>query len=177
MKENKDRHQVVMAREMYDNLMHLASIGDYERNGNNETVAKVRRHVQKYNKPVHEERQAVVQQDATQYRELRNRVIALITSHVGEMVWRKCLTPPPPGLTEGHTFYLACKVVGRSELNKLAVKVKNMDGSGFTDIHISALHVDLPEGFVFEPDGLSKFIAYDPRVMEPRKPYQITTRE
>jgi hypothetical protein len=173
MKVNKDKYQVVVSREMYDDLMRLAIIGDYESSGNGETAAKVRRHVRKYNKHMHEERQVEVAKDAAEYRRLRSKVIALISTHGGEMVWRKSKTPPPPGLSEGYTFYLGCKVVGRSELNKLCVKVRNMDGTGNSDIHIDALLTELPEGYEFDPSGMTRFIAYDSRVLEPRKPYQI----
>jgi len=177
MKENKDRHQVVIAREMYDDLMYLAAIGDNERNGDTATVSQVRRHAQKYNKHLHEERQVEVAKQEAEYRELRGKVIAMIISHTGEMVWLRQVAPPQPGLTERPVFYLGCQVVGRSEHGKLFVKIKNMDGTNMRDIHIKALRLELPEGYVYEESGMHKHIAYDRRVMEPRKPYQIITRE
>lgn len=173
MKENKDPHHVIMAREMYDSLMELAAVGAAYREQGSKKLAKVRRHVQKYNKPVHVQRQVQIHQEETEYRNLRNRVILLITTHTGDTVWRKCTAPPHPGLTERPIFYLGCKVVGRSEMGKLIVKVRNIDSHELYDVHIEALIMELPEGYTYEERGLSKNIAYDARIMAPRKPYEI----
>jgi len=174
MKENKDRHQIVIAREMYDDLIRLADIGAHERDGHNGVVRTVRRHAQKYNKHLHEERQVEVVKDAAEYRRLRSEVIDLVVNHIGQIVWVKSKSPAPRGLEEGVTFYIAYEVVGRSELSKLAVKVAPKVGSGLSDKHISALRKDLPEGYTYTTVGMGSYTAYDPKVVELRKPYQIT---
>lgn len=183
MKENKDKHQIVMSREMYDELYNMAAT--YARNSEEgcrvpgspdnpiSRLGKVRRHVQKYNKPLHEERQVEVAKNAAEYRELRNRVIDLVVNHVGQIVWVKSQTPVPRGLVLGVTFYLAYEVVGRSELGKLAVKVVSKVGGDLSDIHVAALHKDLPEGYTYTTTGMGSYTAYDPTVVELRKPYEI----
>lgn len=184
MKENKDRHQIVMAREMYDELYSLAAT--HARNSEQDSrvpclpdspisrLAKVRRHVQKYNKPLHEERQVQVAKNAADYRRLRSLVIDLVVNHVGEIVWVKSQSPAPRGLDEGVTFYIAYEVVGRSELGKLAVKVIPKVGGCLTDKHVAALHKDLPEGYTYTTVGMGAYTAFDPKIVELRKPYQIT---
>lgn len=183
MKENKDKHQVVMAREMYDELYSMAAT--HARNSEEgcrvpgqpdnpiSRLAKVRRHVQKYNKPLHEERQVQVAKNAAEYRRLRNVVIDLVVNHVGDIVWFKSRSPAPRGLDEGIEFYIAYEVVGRSELSKLAIKVVPKTGGCVSDKHISALYTELPEGYTYETEGMSRYIAFDPKFVVPRKPYEI----
>jgi len=186
MKENKDKHQVVMAREMYDELYSMAAT--HARNleegcrepglpGNAlSRLAKVRRHVQKYNKPLHEERQVQVAKSAAEYRRLRELVIDLVVNHVGQIVWVKSQAPAPVGLDVRPTFYIAHEVVGRSELGKLVVKVTPMVGGPLSDKHVSSLTKELPEGYTYETEGMGAYIAFDPTLVEVKKPYGVTVR-
>jgi hypothetical protein len=186
MKENKDRHQVVMAREMYDELYSMAAT--HARNSEQDSpikgspdsvisrLAKVRRHVQKYNTPVHEDRQAQVKKDAAEYRRLRELVIDLVVNHVGQIVWVKSQAPAPRGLDVRPTFYIAHEVVGRSELGKLAVKVAPVVGGPLSDKHVSSLTKELPERYTYQTEGMGAYIAFDPNVVQVRDPYGITVR-
>jgi hypothetical protein len=183
MKENKDKHHIVMAREMYDELYNMAAT--HARNSEDgcrvpglpdnpiSRLGKIRRHVQKYNKPLHEERQVEVAKNAAEYRRLRSRVIDLVVNHVGQIVWVKSQTPAPMGLDVGVTFYIAYEVVGRSELGKLAVKVAPKVGNGLSDKHVASLYKDLPEGYTYTTSGMGAYTAYDPKIVQLRQPYEI----
>lgn len=86
MKENFDSHQVVISREYFETLVNMAQASDYQagtQNRPNQTMlARILRHVRKYNRPLHESRVEEVAVELKDWRDDRNQVIAFLNDHV-----------------------------------------------------------------------------------------------
>jgi uncharacterized protein YjiS (DUF1127 family) len=132
MKENFDKHHVILSREMFDELRLAAMRGDFE--ANTRTVPRVMRHVRKYNLPLHQERLAELAKEQNEWHEKRRRVIAVINEYHG--------TNKQVYVHMGANTFHKAVILGKSPIHKLHVRVlmpyvsKTPASIGINDIYL-----------------------------------------
>lgn len=86
MIKNHDFDQIVIDRKMFEKLMELAAAGASEY-GEEQTLAKVKRHVRKFNTAYAESERIKREALASQYRKAKSRTKWLNTARIGNHVW------------------------------------------------------------------------------------------
>jgi hypothetical protein len=150
MKDNNDKHQVVMSREMYESLLRFAEEGakhipalspHYKLN-------RVKWHVRKYNTVLRHERQMEVANAEIEYQSQKRDVARVLKHYSGKEVW---FFSPYIYRNSRPVFYKGV-VRCRSPLDKIKIRLVAEDGSR-TDVSLENVRLDLPEGYVYHTTG------------------------
>jgi hypothetical protein len=160
MKVNNDPHQVVLSREMYDDLLALAKAGeessfDYPHLDSVRSVSRLQWHVRKFNTNLHLERQAEVKIQLRGRNEARARMRKLLEDYSGKEVWQQ----HPSAKQEGAPVYYKVTLVGRARSNKQKVTVRYQHGDTTLDVAIGLIFIELPDNYTFWTNGPWQYLA------------------
>lgn len=159
MKVNKDPHQVVLSREMYDALLFLAIRGEedsYSHDADADVpVTKIKWHARKYNTALHLERQAELKAELLARNEERANIRRLLDEYIGKEVWQQ----HPSSKKDGLPVYYKVTLLGRARSNKQKVTVKYQHGDTVLDVPLSLISTEMPEGYTFWLNGPWQYLA------------------
>lgn len=141
MERNNDPHQVVMSREVYNQLMSYATVGAHEHG--HELPAAMLRHIRKFNPVLSLEHQAEVKLEQEKFIGYRKAVIALLGRKAGQKVYVSENGDVLKGMT------LLSVVPGCKD----RVRLRATRTSQEQHVHISNVIESLPLGHVFETEG------------------------
>lgn len=141
MIENKNIHQVVMAREMYDQLIRLAEMGVHAGvSSDDQQLRKIKRHVRKFNTDLHNERVNEVEQVMYHWDRSRRELKDFIALHQNKALF---------GEDDGGVF--EARVLGPSPTNKLYVMLRDIHRDRVIHCDPRLLIAVLPDNMAFNP--------------------------
>lgn len=152
MKVNKDHHQVVLSREMYDALMVLAVRGEedsYTTDIDDVPISKIRWHARKYNTHLHLERKAEVAEERRVRSEFKKRYKHLLSNYSNKQVWQR----HPSSKNEGEPVYYKVILLGRARNDKSKVCVRYENG-GKLEVDVALIVTEIPEDYVYWTSGI-----------------------
>lgn len=163
MNVNKDRHQVVLSREMYNDLVAWAKLGveeSYSHEYDELTpLQKIQWHARKYNTDLHLERKAEVAEEARIREEFKKRYKELLSNFSGKQVWQR----HPTSKCEGEPVYYKVVLLGRARNDKSKVYVRYENG-GKLEVDINLIVTEIPANYVYWVCGVwNQLATYPPR--------------
>jgi hypothetical protein len=157
MKDNNNPDQVVIARELYDELTRYADSFAYmqkegaltvvEGNATLKRVSRIKWHARKFNKQLRVERKVNLALELDRVRQSKKALFALLTVCTGKQVWLQ-VHPIPTG----ETVYIPVTLLGRGVRYKEFALIK-MKGGEKVEKPIHMLLPELPEGFHYHTLG------------------------
>lgn len=159
MKENKDKYEVHLSREMYDALVAWAKVGEehsYQLGIDAPTpLVDIDRHVRKYNEPLREKSKEVREAEKRLFAERKKAVYDFVNANAGKQVWWLHRRGD-----RGRSYaLLPIQVLSVSDKDKTKVKLKQLSYGSIvsqgTRVHLdlSELMSELPEGAVVFRSG------------------------
>lgn len=149
MKDNQDPHQVVMGREVYDDLMKLATVAE------NECVvddvlelARIRWHIRKYNAPLRAQRKIELMEELDRVNRAKEKLFSLLEHYTNKEVWQR----HPSSKRYGLPVYFKVTLLGRAR-DKRRVIVRYENGSTLA-IPAEGILTALPEGYKYLTEGI-----------------------
>ena len=150
MKDNLDPHQVVMSREMYDDLMKLATVGEDEWFLDDvRELSRIKWHIRKYNAPLRAERKIELMEEFERVTKAKEKLFSLLDRYTGKEVWQ-C---HPSCKRHYFPTYFKVTLLGRSQTDKQRVVIRYENG-GKGHVPVDWIIAELPPGYVFETEGV-----------------------